>query len=198
MRILIIGGQGTIGQAIAAQFDCEHDLILIGRSPQPSVDIADPASIERLYQAIGSCDAIVCAAGGAAFHEVSDLTPDNNETAIRSKLLGQVNLVLIGQHYLATGGSFTLTTGVMTDEPIRHCTSAAMANGGVEAFVRSAALGLANGQRLNAVSPGLLNESRDKYGAYFPGFETVSAARVARAYVKSLTGPQNGQIVKVR
>jgi len=37
---------------------------------------------------------------------------------LQDKLLGQVRVVLIGQHYLNDGGSITLTSGIAVDDPI--------------------------------------------------------------------------------
>lgn len=40
-----------------------------------------------------------------------------------------MNLVLLGHRYVRDRGSFTLTTGIMMDDPILQGASAAMANG---------------------------------------------------------------------
>ncbi len=50
--------------------------------------------------------------------KITDLTPELNELAIESKLKGQINLVLLGLDYVNDGGSFTLTTGILMDDPI--------------------------------------------------------------------------------
>jgi len=36
---------------------------------------------------------------------------------IKGKLMGQVNLVLVGQHYINPKGSFTLIAGTPTHQP---------------------------------------------------------------------------------
>jgi len=53
------------------------------------------------------------------------------------------------------------------------------------------------GQRINAVSPTVLTEALDKYGAFFPGFESASASRVALAYRRSLEGVETGKVYRV-
>jgi len=53
------------------------------------------------------------------------------------------------------------------------------------------------GIRINAVSPGLLEVSEDRYGSYFPGHERVAADRVGLAYTKSVEGPCTGKIIIV-
>lgn len=199
MKIVIIGAAGTIGQAVIERMGSDHEIIRAGRNgADVSVDMGSPESIESMFKHIDRVDAIVVAAGGAAFKPLRELTPADNDTAIESKLKGQVNTVLIGQHYLTDNGSFTLTTGIMVDDPIACGASASMANGGVETFVRNASFELERGLRLNSVNPSVLDESWPKYGKLFPGFETVSSKRVGMAYQKSIEGCQSGQIFYVR
>lgn len=64
----------------------------------------------------------------------------------------------------------------------------------MEAFVNVAAPELARGIRINAVSPSVLTEALDKYGKFFPGFDSVSAGEVAQAFVKSVEGIHTGRI----
>ncbi|MBS61533.1 short chain dehydrogenase [Salinisphaera sp.] len=199
MKVLIMGAAGTIGQAVVDRLGDRHDIVRAGRhGPDMTVDMTSPESIDSMFKRLAQVEAVVVAAGGAAFKSLSELTPADNETAIESKLKGQVDTVLVGQHYLADGGNFTLTSGVMVDDPIACGASAAMANGGVEAFVRSASCELQRGLRLNVVNPSVLDESWSKYGAFFPGFESVSGERVGMAYQKSIEGCQTGQIFYVR
>jgi NAD(P)-dependent dehydrogenase (short-subunit alcohol dehydrogenase family) len=111
--------------------------------------------------------------------------------------MGQVNLVLIGREFIADGGSFTLTTGVLDSDPIRMGTSASMVNGAVNAFVVAAAIEMPRGLRINAVSPGVITEAMPDYAPFFRGFEPVPAARAALAYAKSVEGAQTGQVYRV-
>lgn len=109
-------------------------------------------SIRTLFSEIGTVDAIISAAGSTVFKPFAELTPEENQRSIDSKLQGQVNLVLIGQHYLTEGGSITLTSGIIQDEFIPMGTSSALVNGAIGAFVASAALEIGRGIRINAVS----------------------------------------------
>ena len=72
-----------------------------------------------------------------------------------------------------------------------------MVNGALEAFVRSAAIELPRGLRINAVSPNVLQESIADYAPFFRGFEPVPAARAALAFSRSVEGLQTGQIYRV-
>jgi len=108
-----------------------------------------------------------------------------------------VNLVLVGRDHVTNGGSFTLTTGVLDHDPIVQGSSASMVNGAVNAFVVAAAIEMAHGQRINAVSPGVIEEAMASYGPFFRGFLPVPAARAALAYAKSVEGAQTGQVYRV-
>ncbi|MFM9982043.1 MAG: short chain dehydrogenase, partial [Burkholderiales bacterium] len=95
------------------------------------------------------------------------------------------------------GGSITLTTGILTEQPIALGSSASLVNGAVEAFVRAAAIELPRGLRINAVSPTMLAESMAGYGPFFRGFAPVTAARAALAFSRSVEGRQTGQVYKI-
>lgn len=198
MRILIVGGKGTIGRAVVDKLKDAHELIIAGRTTgDVQVDLTSVDSIEAMFKKVGHVDAIVNASGAAKFQLVEEMTPEDNLVAVQSKLLGQLNLALIGQKYLRHDGSITLTTGIMKDDPIPGGASAAMANGGVAAFVKSAAIDFTHGIRINCVSPNVLVESYDNYQDSFKGFVPVPAERVAMAYVKSVEGKQTGQEYQV-
>ncbi len=132
MKVIVVGASGTIGKAVTEVLGKNHEIICAGRNGSDvSVDITSVASIQQMYEQTGPVDALVSAAGGAHFAPVSELTPEVNEVGIEGKLKGQINLVLLGMDYINEGGSFTLTTGIMMDDPIPQGASAAMANGGV-------------------------------------------------------------------
>ncbi|MEN2767833.1 short chain dehydrogenase [Ornithinibacillus xuwenensis] len=197
MRILVVGASGTIGSEICKVL-ANHEIIRAGRNGlDVSVDTTSEQSIRDMYNQIGKVDAVVNAAGGANFASVSELTPELNERGIQSKLKGQINLVLIGMDYVNDGGSFTLTTGVMMDDPIPMGASAAMANGGVKSFVKAASIEMPRGIRINSVSPNIVQESWSKMEKYFAGFSPVPAVRVALSYKKSVEGAQTGQNYEV-
>ena len=130
------------------------------------------------------------------FGALVDTTPAQFMSGLADKLMGQVNAVMAGIPFLRDGGSFTLTSGITADEPIKLGTNATTVNSAIEGFVRSAAIERSS-HRINAVSPSLLEESIDAYGPYFRGFEPVPARRAALAYSKSIEGSQTGQIYQV-
>ncbi|KAA0955924.1 short chain dehydrogenase [Sporosarcina sp. ANT_H38] len=198
MKILVVGASGTIGNAVTKELEKNHEVIRAGRNgADVTVDITSVESIKKMYEKVGKVDAVINAAGRAHFDAVTDMTPELNEVGIDSKLKGQVNLVLLGFDNMNDGGSFTLTTGIMMDDPIAKGASAALANGGVRAFVKAAAIEMPRGIRINSVSPNVLQESIHKFGTLFQGFDAVPVKRVVLAFEKSVFGLQTGQNFEV-
>ncbi len=198
MKILIIGGNGTIGKKVSAHFSKKHEVIIGGRnSGDTTVDIADSGSIEAMFASVGKVDAIVCIAGEAKWAEFDTLTEDDFYIGLRSKLMGQVNLVRIGQNYLNPGGSFTLSTGILADHPVVQTTSAAMVNGGIHSFARAVSLELKNGIRINVVSSGLVEDAVHIYEDYFPGHNPIPMRKVVNGFVKSVEGAGTGEIIRM-
>ncbi|MDB6141033.1 MAG: short-chain dehydrogenase [Pseudomonas sp.] len=194
MKILLIGAHGTIGSAIAQELGQRHEVIAIGRTRgEFQVDISDSDSIRKLFERTGKFDALVCAAGSVTFAALGEMTTDSFTLGLQNKLMGQVNLLLIGREYANDGASFTLTTGVLNREPILSGVSASLVNGALDAFVKAAAIELPRGLRVNSVSPTVITEAMDVYAPYFRGFKPVSAADAALAYAKSVEGLQTGQ-----
>ncbi|WP_341777077.1 short chain dehydrogenase [Listeria monocytogenes] len=198
MKILLIGASGTLGSAVKERLEKKAEVITAGRhSGDVTVDITSVDSIKKMYEQVGKVDTIVSATGSATFSPLTELTPEKNAVTISSKLGGQINLVLLGINSLNDNGSFTLTTGIMMEDPIVQGASAAMANGAVTAFAKSAAIEMPRGIRINTVSPNILEESWDKLESFFQGFVPVPAAKVARAFEKSVFGAQTGESYKV-
>jgi NAD(P)-dependent dehydrogenase (short-subunit alcohol dehydrogenase family) len=198
MKILIIGGSGTIGKKVSNHFAKKHEVLIAGRhAGDVTVDIANSKSIAAMFASIGKVDAVVCIAGEAKWAEFETLTEDDFYIGLRSKLMGQVNLVRIGQQYVNPGGSFTLTTGILADHPVVMTTSAAMVNGGLHSFVKAACLELKDGIRINVVSSGLVEDAVDKYEAYFPGHNPIPMWKVVNGYVKSVEGTNTGEVIRM-
>lgn len=160
MKILIIGGNGTIGKKVSNYFFDKNDLIIAGRSNGDfNVDIADSNSIKQMFNKIGKLDVIICIAGEAKWANFNELSEEDYYIGLKSKLMGQVNLVRIGQNYLNKKGSITLTTGILADDPVVKTTSAAMVNGAIHSFVKAVALEIENEIRVNVVSSGMVEDA---------------------------------------
>jgi NAD(P)-dependent dehydrogenase (short-subunit alcohol dehydrogenase family) len=198
MRILVVGGTGTLGSPVVARLTPKHEVITAGRnSGDIRVDITSGQAIERMFGQAGRLDACICTAASGAMDDFETLTTAQLLENMQAKLLGQINLVLIGQRYLADGGSFTLTSGIFADEPWKGVTSGGVISGALHSFVLSAAIELKRGLRINAVSPGMAEESAALYGHLFPGLTAVSTERLVEAFAGCVEGVETGRIVRV-
>jgi len=173
MKILVIGGTGTIGKKIVEYFSKDHQVLVAGRSSKDyPMDIANTKSIKKVFEKIkqeGKVNAIICAAGEAKWAPFKDLSEADYHIGLRSKLMGQVNVVRLAKICLKKKGSITLTTGVLADDPVFKTASAAMVNGGIHSFVQAAALEIKNGIRVNVVSLGVVEDAYENYKDYFTG-----------------------------
>lgn len=198
MRIIVIGGTGTIGKAIVKELSSRHEILAIGYSSgDMHCDITSEKSIREMYEKAGKFDAVISATGKVHFGDFSEMTAEKYQIGLNDKLMGQVNLVLIGLEYIRDKGSFTLTSGILARDPIRAGSSASMVNGALESFVRAAAIELPRGLRINAVAPTVIAEAMLDYASFFRGFDPVPAAKAALAYSKSAEGLQTGQVYEV-
>lgn len=197
MRVIVVGGTGTIGSAVVAALLPRHEVVVAGRKTGAvSVDLALPESIRAMFQTVGKFDAVVSAAGQAKFGSLDDLTDADYLFSFSNKLMGQANLVRIGRQFIGDGGSLTLTTGVLGQEPIKGSASISLVNAGLEGFVRAAALELPRGIRVNVVSPPWVTETLvARKMDPSPG---MPAARVAQAYLASVEGTMTGQTLDPR
>jgi NAD(P)-dependent dehydrogenase (short-subunit alcohol dehydrogenase family) len=198
LKIIVIGAKGAVGQAAIEALGDRHEIITVGRSSGDfQIDIEDQESLRSMYNEVGKVDAVISAVGHGHFGGVAEMSSDQFMKGITHKVLPQVNLVLVGIDHMNDGGSFTLTSGVLNRDPIRGGASAAAANGALDGFVLGAAIDMPRGIRINAVSPGLLQVSVDRYDGFFPGHEPVSSERVGLAYCKSVEGAITGQVIIV-
>jgi NAD(P)-dependent dehydrogenase (short-subunit alcohol dehydrogenase family) len=198
MRILVVGGEGTVGKAAISGFAKTHEIIVAGRkSGAIQVDVNDEVSVTAMYQKVGKVDAVVACTGHSYFGPVASMSPTQFLDGLKDKMMGQVNLVLLGLNHVNDGGSFTLTSGILSRDPIRQGANAAACDGALDAFVIGSAIEMPRGIRINAVSPGLLADAAQKYDGYFPGHDPVSNQRVGLAFAKSVEGAINGQIICV-
>ncbi|MEM1338953.1 MAG: short chain dehydrogenase [Bacteroidota bacterium] len=198
MKIVVIGGTGTLGKPVVNYFKKDNEVIVAGRTTGDIlIDIADSASIKRLFEKVGVLDAIVSIAGEAKWGNFNSLSEEEYYIGLKSKLMGQVNLVRIGKDYLRSNASITLTTGILADDPVVQTASAAMVNGGIHSFVKAAALEMENGIRLNVVSSGMVADAYERYHSFFPGHNPIPMEKMVQGYVRSVYGKGNGEIIRI-
>jgi NAD(P)-dependent dehydrogenase (short-subunit alcohol dehydrogenase family) len=195
-RIIIVGASGTMGKYLSTALESEHEVVRVAtNSGDYKVDITSTETIEKFYKEVGAFDALISTAGPTFVGPWKNLTDKEFRKGVEGKMMGQINLVLIGQHYINPKGSFTLITGALTHEPQINFANASAANGAVEGFVRAAAIELQNGIRINAVSPTVI-ENSPQYFPYFPGEIPTTMKQLEFGFKKSLFGAVTGQIIK--
>jgi len=197
MKAIVIG-TGTIGSAVKkALKEKGHEVVSVGRkSGDYQADICDPVSLKALFSRIGAFDAVASAAGDVSFGALEQTTDEQWASSIQSKGMGQINVVRAALPFIADKGSFTLISGVLTDEYIHGGTIGTAVNLLVEGFVRGAAAELPRGLRINCISPTVLTESVG-YHPYFPGFIPIPAWEVGQAYLRAMSTPITGRILKL-
>ncbi len=197
--VILIGAQGKMGQAALSGLG-KHKVITASRSGEGcdfQVDITSRESIERLYQNVGSFDAVVNTAGYCEYAPFGEMSDEQWQTTIQSKLMGQINLVNIGLNYINQGGSFTLISGILNIKPIQLAIADATTSGAIDTFAQCVAHELPRGIRINVVNPTVLEEAWDVYGEMMPGFQPVPGALVGKAFERSVDGFISGQVLYV-
>jgi len=199
MKIILIGANGKIGELVQkALAGAGHEIVKVGRrSGDFRVEIENRGSVRKLYQAVGSFDAVAIAAGEVAFAPLSELTAEKWQFSLGSKLMGQISLVQEAIPFIKENGSFTLVSGVLNDEPIFAGVAASTVSGALEGFVRATAIELPKGLRINLVNPTMLEESAPSMGSFFHGVIPVEGWKVAQAYKRAILGAQSGRVYKV-
>jgi NAD(P)-dependent dehydrogenase (short-subunit alcohol dehydrogenase family) len=196
MKIIIVGASGTMGTYLVKALKNEHEVITVAsKGCDIDTDITSTESIKKMFTQIGSFDALISTAGPTFVGPWSKLNDVTFRNGVEGKMMGQINLVLIGQNYINPKGSFTLITGALTQEPQVNFANASAVNGAVEGFVRAAAIELENGIRINAVSPTVI-ENSPQYFPYFPGEIPTTMKQLEFMFRKSVFGKVTGHIIK--
>jgi NAD(P)-dependent dehydrogenase (short-subunit alcohol dehydrogenase family) len=196
MKMIIVGASGTMGKHLTSAFSKENEVVTAASNGcDLQVDITSPESIENMFKKLGPFDALISTAGPTFVGPWKKLTDATFRQGVEGKMMGQINLVLIGQHYINPKGSFTLITGALSHDPQKNFANASAANGAVEGFVRAAAIELENGIRINAVSPTVI-ENSPQYFPFFPGDIPVTMQQLEFGFRKAVFGANTGQVIK--
>jgi len=197
MRVIVVG-TGTIGSAVRkALEEKNHEVAAVSRKAGDyQADMSDAYSMKTLFSKMGHFDAVACAAGDVFLAPLEMTTDEQWANSINAKGMGQINLVRAALPYIADKGSFTLISGVLTDEYVAGGVIGTVINHIVEGFVKAAAVELPRGVRINCLSPTVLKESI-AYHPFFPGFIPVEAREVGQAYLRAISNPMTGRILKL-
>ncbi|MCU7843249.1 MAG: short chain dehydrogenase [Candidatus Thiodiazotropha sp. (ex Monitilora ramsayi)] len=197
MKILLVGATGTIGREVQRRLSNEHDVTTVGhKDGDYQVDLDNKASIQRLFDEAGHVDAVISTAGMAAFGPLTELRDEQFELGWHNKLMGQINLLRVGQRFINDGGVVLLTSGMLANEPIPGSVSVSAVNGALNSFVKAASIELGDKVRINAVSPIFVKETMEMMG--MDSSAGMSAADTAIAYQAALDGDMTGEVIDVR
>jgi NAD(P)-dependent dehydrogenase (short-subunit alcohol dehydrogenase family) len=195
-KIVVFGATGTIGQAVIAALSPKYEVVQVGnRQGEFKADFADPDSIRNVFKAVGKVDGIVSTAGAARFAPLEKLSDEDFRFSLAQKLMGQVNLARIGMNYLNDQGSITLTSGILSNQPVVGSAVISLVNAGLEGFARAAALEAPRGIRVNVVSPPWVTETLKALN--MDPSVGKPAVEVAKGYVQSIESLQSGKIIEV-
>ena len=138
---------------------------------------------------------MVCCAGGARWGPVANLTDDDFGFSLPYNLMGQVSVVRVAKDLVKDGGSITVTSGILANNPIPGSAAVSLVNAGLEAFVRAAGLEMPRGVRVNVVSAPWVKETLQ--GRKMES-HSLAAADVAKAYVAAVEGQATERCWKPR
>ncbi len=105
----------------------------------------------------------------ARFKPFAELTDDDFAFSLQNKLMGQVNIVRYGFAAVKDGGSITITSGSLGQEPMTGSGVVSLVNAGLEGFGRAAALEAPRRIRVNVVAPPWVTETLKAYGMPLEG-----------------------------
>jgi NAD(P)-dependent dehydrogenase (short-subunit alcohol dehydrogenase family) len=197
--VILIGANGKIGQAALTGLR-KHKVITASRTKTGcdyQVDITSEESLRKLFKEVGHFDAVVNTVGFCEYASFQDMTHTQWMNTVMSKMMGQINIVRIGQEYIADNGSFTLITGIFNLKPIPNAIADATTSGAIDTFVKCVAFEMPRGIRINSINPTVLAEAWDVYGDMMPGFQPVPSTLVGKAFERSVDGFITGQVIVV-
>lgn len=195
MRILVVGGTGTIGAEVVKLLASSHDVVVASRTSAVSVDIRDSDSIDRLISIIGPLDGLVSCAGSTKFGTFDELSTEDIAESLANKLMGQIALARAAVPAIRDHGVIVLSSGLLSVNPIKGSTAKSVANAGIEAFVHAVALELPRGIRAVAVSPGWVGDApADPIKDPRP---FTTARQVAHAYLEAVEGTMTGVTIPI-
>jgi NAD(P)-dependent dehydrogenase (short-subunit alcohol dehydrogenase family) len=193
MKIIVIGASGTLGAAIVRALQPRHEVLEASRKGPHKVDLHDARTIANLLDN-AHADAVISAAGGAAWKPLSDLSDADFETSLHDKLMGQVNVIRAALTRLPEHGAVVVTSGILAQTPMPNSAAVSMVNAGLEGFVRAAAIEAPRGIRVNVVSPPWVSETLAAMG--MDPKHGLPADTVAKSYVAAIEGAMKGETIR--
>ena len=193
-KLIIVGSTGTIGKKILELLKNDYEVIEVNRSSgDHQLDMQDGDAVEKMFKSIGGFDALISASGYGKWASMDELSLQDYHDGLNSKLMGQVNLVLLGRKYANEGAIFILTSGILAHQPVIGSSSLSMINAGIEAFAAAAALELED-KRINIVSPSFAKETMEAMG--MDSSTGTPAIEIAKLYRQALEEGKSSKVYR--
>ncbi|MCT4638391.1 MAG: short chain dehydrogenase [Bacteroidales bacterium] len=194
-KLIVVGSTGVIGKEVVELMKSQYQVIEVNRSSGDyKLDMSDTKAVESMFKEIGGFDAIIATSGYGKWGSIDEHTIQDFHDGLNSKLMGQVNLVMIGRKYANEGATFVVSSGILAQYPVEGGLSLGVINAGLEAFVRGAALEMKS-MRVNAVSPSFARETMELMG--MDSSTGVPAIEFAKLYKEAIESGKTGEIFRV-
>ncbi len=172
--VVVIGGTGGIGHAIAEFYAKQGNQVLItGRDAKrtagiaqemgPKVrgiglDISEPETIEAALADIPHVDRLALVAVDRDYNSARDYDVARARKIVTLKLIGYTEVAHTLFPRMGGGASAVLFGGLASERPYPGSTSITTVNGAVSSLIRTLAVELAP-VRFNAIHPGIISDS---------------------------------------
>lgn len=197
--LFIVGGGSGMGAELARQASAQGARIaLAGRrrerldtvaasldgpvSVHP-LDISRRESLEAALDEVGQVDHIVSTAADLTFKPFIELTDEDIQRTLDSKIWASIQLGRAAHHYLAPKGSLLFYSGVAAYRPAPGASLVSSANHWLEGIMNGLAVELAP-RRVNVISPGVVDsatwDGMDEYARQTMFDETAKSLPVGR------------------
>ncbi|MCL3780670.1 short chain dehydrogenase [Prolixibacteraceae bacterium JC049] len=193
-KLVLVGSTGVIGVKVKELLSSEYEVITVNRtSGDYQLDMADASALENMFKEIGGFDALIATSGYGKRGSIDEHSIQDFHDGLNSKLMGQVNLVMIGRKYANPGASVALSSGILAQMPTVGGISLAMINAGIEAFNRNAALEMTD-MTINVVSPSFAKETMELMG--MDSSTGVPAIEFAKLYKQAIEEGKSGEVYR--
>ena len=203
-HVLVVGGSGTIGGAVAQATLAAGARVTATASTQESADrlgqqldgletavcdVTEHGAADRLADEVGDVNHLVITAATLTFDGLLEADGAALSAMIGTKLWGALHLCRAFGPRLGGGDSITLTSGMLSRAPVQAAPLAAV-NGAIESLGKALAVELAP-VRVNVVSPGGIGaEGRIGYAG--------TADDAAAVYLAAISNPwMSGSVLDV-